>query len=521
MKVELLGALDYAVLEEILKRKGIEDFEEIVEYIKELEVARRVQIVASAGMLSRSQNDAIGMLEQRAKKSVESNTKVAVNITSMGHDSITDHDYLVFALRDVPITIEQTIIAERFSSFTIKSRREVNFANAGYRIPVFHDKDGNVHPQNELLQRMYIEHENSLFKAYDELAGEDIPEEERIPKEDARFLLPYSFNANIIMGVDAHTLKDMIIKYRKTHLSKTQEIKEFGDVLYEIAKEKVPYIIPEIDAALEKDVDPVAEFIEGIEPRSGYEIIDKPKLLNCSQNIDDTILTSALMRRYQYNYQEAIEKLATLEQEYLNETGKDTFREDFMRKIIFEGDMAELHQVNFQFQVPLSFAVLTHLTRHRTHHPLIPEFVPNVDLDQYKTPATILNGHQEKYESMIAKNKELYLKFRDEYGVPETDLTPFTLSGNMVNVVTNMDGWTLAHILGLRECTKAQWETRAMAVGMHEEVDKIPGAEIFSSLIGPTCKTQFFCNEGKESCGLVEHYKAEREKQLAKVPKGD
>ena len=156
MDVELLGALDYAKLEEELKARGIDDFEGIVAYIKQLEKEGRVHKVASAGMLSRSEHDVNGMLEERRKKSFASNTKVAVNITSMGHDSITDHDYLVFALRDVPITIEQTIIAERFSSFTIKSRREVNFANAGYRIPTFHDKDGNIHPRNEELQKEYI-----------------------------------------------------------------------------------------------------------------------------------------------------------------------------------------------------------------------------------------------------------------------------------------------------------------------------------------------------------------------------
>jgi hypothetical protein len=27
----------------------------------------------------------------------------------------------------------------------------------------------------------------------------------------------------------------------------------------------------------------------------------------------------------------------------------------------------ELSQVNFDFQIPVSFAILTHLTRHRTH----------------------------------------------------------------------------------------------------------------------------------------------------------
>lgn len=53
-----------------------------------------------------------------------------------------------------------------------------------------------------------------------------------------------------------------------------------------------------------------------------------------------------------------------------------------------------------------------------------------------------------------------------------------------------------------------------MARGMHAEVDTIPGAEIFSSLIGTTCRTQLFCKEGKECCGLINHYQKEAEKKL-------
>ena len=38
---------------------------------------------------------------------------------------------------------------------------------------------------------------------------------------------------------------------------------------------------------------------------------------------------------------------------------------------------------------------------------------------------------------------------------------------------------------------------------MHKEIDKLPDAEAFSSVLGPTCDTQGICNEGKESCGKV------------------
>ena len=44
----------------------------------------------------------------------------------------------------------------------------------------------------------------------------------------------------------------------------------------------------------------------------------------------------------------------------------------------------------------------------------------------------------------------------------------------MTNILIDMDAWTLRHILELRECNKAQWETRDIAHGMHDEVDRKP-----------------------------------------------
>ena len=106
-------------------------------------------------------------------------------------------------------------------------------------------------------------------------------------------------------------------------------------------------------------------------------------------------------------------------------------------------------------------------------------------------------------EEIYDKNYQMYLEFKEKYGVCDEDLIYFTLSGNMVNVISNMDGKTVEHILGLRECSKAQWETQAMAHGIHKEIDKLPHAEIYSSILGSTCMTQGYCKEGKESCGRL------------------
>ena len=69
----------------------------------------------------------------------------------MGHTSTIDHDYMVFALSEVSPLVEQTIIAERFASFTVKSRREVDFSSVKYYVPDFHNEQGEVLEHNKLL----------------------------------------------------------------------------------------------------------------------------------------------------------------------------------------------------------------------------------------------------------------------------------------------------------------------------------------------------------------------------------
>jgi thymidylate synthase (FAD) len=300
------------------------------------------------------------------------------------------------------------------------------------------------------------------------------------------------------MGVDAHTLKDMIIKFTKTKYSKITELNEFGNLLYEIAKENIPYIITQIDNYNSKDCDEVFEYLEEKinKENENYKILDKTKLLNHSKNIDDIILITSIMKRYQFDYEKAKKIYNKLLEENPN------LKDELMKKIAFESDKSELSQVNFQFQIPISFAVLTHLTRHRTHNILVPDFVPIIDLNQYKIPPKIKNTCEDEFNQVFKLNKKIYEEFKAN-GVRDEDLIYFTLSGNMVNVITNMDGKTIEHILGLRECNKTQWETRQMANEIHNEIRKLDNAKTFSSILGPTCETQGFCKEGKESCGKI------------------
>ena len=454
-------------------------------------VEERIKVVATAGKLSRFPGTVTEVY--KTCEDVAKNQRFIERVIEMGHDSITDHDYLVFAIEDVSPIVEQILIEERFSSFTIKSRREVDFSNAGYYVPEFRDNNHQVLANNKELQKMYMEHMKFLFNSYSELL------ELGIKKEDARFVLPYSFNSNIIMGIDAHVFKNLIVRLTKGKESNIAELRELGEKLYEIMERYVPYLKNIIDKAEVPNKDLVGELLDDYIDNSTYEILGNVELLSASSDVDKQILLSALMRVYGFDYNKA---LAYYEKVLANDL---ELQKELMKKILVNGK-DELKQVNFRFQVPISLAVLTHITRHRTHDLMVPDFVPVRDLTKYKTPASVSAKAKEKYDEIYRINQEMYEKFKNA-GVCDEDLIYFYLAGNMLNIVTNMDGATLSHIARLRICTKAQWEIRGILTQMRELIKEV--APVYASILGPDCEVFRECHEGKESCGKIKVLKGE------------
>lgn len=438
------------------------------------------------GKLSRFPGNVFEVLE--ATNDFESNLKMIKRIIKMGHKSIIEHDYLVFGICDVTPIIEQTIIGTRLSSFTIKSRREVDFRTAGFYSPKFRNKNGEKHEKIEEITKKYNEHMQFLFNCYGEIVDLGIP------VEDARFILPYCYHSNIIMGIDCRQLDRMITLFTKGYLSKIQEIKEFGERLYEIAKQYVPYLIPGLDI-VEENLNSGFEFLEDNYNRPEIKIIPKTKLINYNKNCDDIILLSYIMYHYQCSFEKAKEILKELEL-------KDKeVKEKLMQIILHKNERRELEQTNFTFQIPISLSILTHLTRHRMHSLLVPEFLPLWNLRNYITPKTIKDNKNalEIYENAVSKNIEVFEKFKSD--IYEEDLIYFYLGNQMLNVVTTMNARTLQWICRMRCCNKAQWQIRQIAWEMSNEIKKI--APLLGKGLGPTCITDKYCGEGKESCGLI------------------
>lgn len=447
------------------------------------ELEKRIKMVAAAGKLSRFKGNVFDVYD--SCNNYEKNLKFIEKVIGMGHKSIVEHDYLVIALKNVSPIVEQTLIEERFSSFTIKSRREVNFENAGYYTPNFYDNAGKIFENNKTLQEQYKEHMEYLFGVYKELIDLEIP------KEDARYILPYSFNSNIIMGVDAHTLNRMILKLKTNSI---EELRIVGNQLANIVSNEVPYLSNE----LYKNYNTI-ESIESLIPKKvkqnkvDIKSINNVKLLSATDNIDETIIASLLCELYGIDYNKAKEI-------YNNEFKNNSeLTDSIIKKLYTTIDKNALKQVNFRFQIPISLAALTHITRHRTHDMIIPSFVPNNNLLDYVEPQTIHCLNPKLCRNVFKHNYSVYKSFKNQ-GISETNLPYFHLAGNKINIITSMSGETLAHILHLRTCNKAQWEIKNIAQQMQNLVSN--RCNSFSKILGPDCEVLGICPEKGESCKL-------------------
>lgn len=453
------------------------------------ELDSRIKKVAAAGKLSRYPGNVLEVLE--TCNDTEKNIKLIKRIIGMGHKSIIEHDYLVFALCDVTPIVEQTIIGNRLTSFTIKSRREVDFRNVGFYIPEFRDKSLNIHKDNENLKEKYINHMKYLFNTYGDIVDLGIN------KEDARFVLPYSYHSNIIMGLDARELEKLIISLVSGHLSKINDLKDFGNELLSITREYVPYLTDSIDKEMEKNTDDTSfKYLEDLCPRPEIKVIDKPKLISYTPDSDDVIINSSIM----YHYQCDKDTANSIVEKAINKDS--SFKEKFMNIILHKNENRELEQVQFTFQIPISLSILTHLTRHRTHSLLIPEFTPLWDFNNYNTPATISANKDclKLYTEAVKKNIQVLEEFKSA-GVIEEDLVHFYLGCQMLNVVTTLNARTAQWICRMRCCNKAQWQIRNIAKEIARQIKDV--SPLLGKGLGPTCVTDLVCNEGKECCGLI------------------
>lgn len=126
--------------------------------------------VASAARISTQSGTALEIFARSGD--AEKDINLVRKVVASGHRSVTEHQTFTIAFNDVSVMVEQFMIEFRLASFTVKSRRYVDFSTAGFVIPAeIRDTDA------------YCVQMESLFGVYEKLMALGVP------KEDARFVL--------------------------------------------------------------------------------------------------------------------------------------------------------------------------------------------------------------------------------------------------------------------------------------------------------------------------------------------
>jgi len=451
------------------------------------EIEKRLQIVASAANLSRAEGTVIEVFDSRVD--FDKNVKLAKAVLGYGHKSISEHDYIVIGLENVTPIVEQTLIGYRLTSFTIKSRRNVDFRSVGHYTPTFRYKDGRIHEKNIELQKKYNEHVEGLFSRYGDLV------DEALPIEDCRYILPYCFFSNGIMGADCNEWIRIVCDLLYGKLSKIDELRKLGEIIKEELLKVAPYLERSIESEKDKTYykDQFTYLDEKVENSLllNHKLIKKVKLTDYKPSSDEDVLCSIISSRYGVSKKRASLLLYTIMMD------DDDMGIKMMNSLYKSKNQRELEQVNFSFEMSISLASLTHITRHRMHSLLVPDFAPLWNLNNYVMPKTIEKKHEDEYKKIFEVNKEICDSFRKE-GVRDEDLIYFYLSGNACNISTTMNARTLAWISRMRCCNKAQWEIRDLVWQMVNEVKK--HAPLIGMGLGPYCKVEGYCPEGRDSC---------------------
>lgn len=434
-------------------------------------------IVAAAGRISTTPGSAGEIYRKSCGNEEEANRKLIGKILSSGHKSVLEHIFINLSFDNVSVFVEQFMIEFRLASFTVKSRRYVDFGEMGYYIPDFQG-DGT-------RKTRFCEHMDSLFQAYDEFV------EKGVPKEDARFILPYCFRSNFYCTLNARELEKVMSEMVYGRGKDYPELVSLGRKLYEQCHEILPYLgLDQIVYGEMEDILAGTPGADGAVHTGNGELVN---LLSAPDNPEQMICQAAALAR-------------GISGETLSAVDGEKQKEIF-RVLLKGGRKRELEQVHFTFRFNrISLAGVTHLVRHRMQSIVIPDYSTVYDFGQYVLPQSIVDaGFEEPYREAFRRSGEVLAGMLAD-GLRDKDRVYFLLSGMTIPVLTTMNANELETFFRLRTCNRAQWEIKACADALLDILrERYP---VLFSLYGPSCFMLGYCPEGKMTCGKTEEVTA-------------
>lgn len=429
------------------------------------------KIPAAAGRISTQEGNATEIYDK--SQDPVKNAKLIDKVTRSGHNSTIEHTVFNIAFRDVSVFAEQFLIEFRLASFTVKSRRYVDFGNSGYYVPCIGSEK----------EKEYKKTMDFLFDEYSSFL------EAGIPKEDARFILPYCLRSNFFCTVNARELLHIIRAMLFGRGKQFKELNELGKQLFNQIEKLTPGICAEFFSRRTDEADEIyfgEEFDGFIAESDSTE--EKTELLSYTSDAEKCVAGAALIASGKYS-PKTVENILT------DKNNVD----EVIKKVVVSSRPRPLECINYTFRINgVSLSAITHFARHRMQSLLVPSLT-NTDRSKYILPDTISlnNDILRRYKNAFAVMQKLYDNLK-ESGCSEEELVYCQLSGNTLDIVSSMNGRELLLFMKLRTCSRAQWEIREYAIDMLKKLRNV-SPDIFC-YYGPSCYVSS-CPEGNLSCG--------------------
>lgn len=428
------------------------------------------EVCAASGRISTQTGTALEIFERSHDK--EKNTNLISKVTKSGHTSTVEHIFFNLAFENVSVVVEQFMIEFRLASFTVKSRRYVDFSSCGYLVPEFINEEDKVYFTTTM---------DKLFAVYTDLT------ENGVPKEDARFVLPYCFYSNFYCSLNGRELTNVLTAMIYGRGRKVKEIYNLGLSLLSQCRTIAPglFVDFETKAAKYNDAYDFEIDIPLCEDNSN-EICE---ILSYSTDGEINVAKSALIEKYNIG-SNATDKILSDKENIKTiltsvvKSSRPRALEAFSCTVRFNG---------------VSLSCLTHFARHRMQNICIPNLI-NTSREKYIIPETVKTDKNllAKYNDAFSKMKALYENLKAK-GYDENVLIYCVLSGNVLDIVTTMNAREMLLFFRLRSCTRAQWEIQEFANDFLKKLRRI-SPDLFT-LYGPSCYTTGVCPEGKLTCG--------------------
>lgn len=409
-----------------------------------------LRTAAASARISTQQGTAMDIYEKSLGD--ERDLNLLKKVLSSGHKSVIEHQTLTIAFNDVSVLVEQFVIECRLASFTVKSRRYVDFGAAGWVCP-----DGLTEEQKALYDKTMA----ARFEDYKALLDMGVP------REDTRFVLPYCLRSNFYMTVNARELIALICAMLYGRGKGFPEIESLGEQLKAQFDGLYPGVI-EAEAARYPSYSPMPlpKAVQlGTNQEGDAELLDAPKDVE-----------GFLNKLYAF-------------------TGRSPEQNGFI-----DARPRELEMLHYTFRIQrVSLACVTHFTRHRMVSLLVPPVARGLCDGDYVLPETIkANSEAEVIYRRAFEAQGLAAGEALALGMSMENLSYFALSGHQIDLMISMNLRELIHFMKLRTCRRAQWEIRGVAWRMLEKLRPLE-PELYGR-IGPSC-VYGPCPEGKMSCG--------------------